>query len=72
MLNSQGISGVKNTMTLTCPDSLVRAQPAGVAPQDVAGVAVVRGQGARDVLAPEVGHLDEAVLHRAGMVALHL
>ena len=41
-------------------------------PQDEAGVAVVGGPGAVDVGTLEVGHLDEAVLGRLRVVALHL
>ena len=41
-------------------------------PQDESRVAVVGGPGAVDVGALEVGHLDEAVLGRLGVVTLHL
>ena len=40
-------------------------------PQDEARVAVVRGPGPVDVGTLEVGHLDEAVLGRLRVVALH-
>ena len=41
-------------------------------PQDESRVAVVGRPGAVDVGALEVGHLDEAVLGRLGVVALNL
>ena len=41
-------------------------------PQDKPRVAVVGCPGAVDVGALEVGHLDEAVLGRLGVVTLHL
>ena len=41
-------------------------------PQDESRVAVVGGPGAVDVGALEVGHLNEAVLGRLGVIALHL
>ena len=60
-------------MTLiTCPLAVVGTEPRSVAPQDEARVAVVGGQRAEDVAAFEVGHLDEAVLHRQWVVALDL
>ena len=48
------------------------AEAGGVSPKDVAGVAVIGGEGAEHVLPAEVGDLDEAVLHGLGVLALNL
>ena len=46
--------------------------PFSLTPQDESRVAVVGRPGAVDVGALEVGHLDEAVLGRLGVVTLYL